>query len=145
MPNLTPSPGVSNALIIEDDAHSLFAIALILRDLEVQFKRNTTGAKSTQQAAAMTPAPDFILLDLDLPSADALAVLRKLTADPRTRTIPVIAMTDRSCSDRGALALVGGALAVLAKPFSRRQLADLIASFPVRSDAAPSTPQTHDV
>ncbi len=38
-------------------------------------------------------SPKLILLDLKLPKVDGLAVLRRLKSDPRTRVIPVVALT----------------------------------------------------
>jgi two-component system response regulator len=37
--------------------------------------------------------PKVILLDLKLPLVDGIEVLRRIKADPRTRTIPVVVMT----------------------------------------------------
>ena len=37
--------------------------------------------------------PKLILLDLKLPLVDGIEVLRRVKADPRTRTIPVIVLT----------------------------------------------------
>jgi len=37
--------------------------------------------------------PDLILLDLNLPVIDGFSVLRKIRADQRTRTIPIIVLT----------------------------------------------------
>jgi len=38
-------------------------------------------------------APKVILLDLKLPKVDGLEVLRQIKSDPRTRAIPVVALT----------------------------------------------------
>lgn len=127
-----------HALVVEDDAHSLFAISLILRDLEIQFKRNTTGAKTIQQVMAMEPLPDFILLDLNLPGADAFSILRKLATDPKTRHIPIIAIGDSNCIGLQAQAIKMGAVEFLLKPFSRRQFADLISKATGRTIQVPA-------
>ena len=43
--------------------------------------------------AARSAAPSLILMDMSLPSLDGWEATRRLKADPRTRAIPVIALT----------------------------------------------------
>ena len=42
---------------------------------------------------AIHDVPNVILLDLKLPKVDGLEVLKRIKADPRTRTIPVAVLT----------------------------------------------------
>lgn len=42
---------------------------------------------------SMSQAPRIIFLDLKLPQVTGLEVLKKLKSDPRTRSIPVVALT----------------------------------------------------
>ncbi len=42
---------------------------------------------------SMTNGPKVILLDLRLPKVDGMEVLRRIKADPRTHTIPVVVLT----------------------------------------------------
>ncbi|MHB9053073.1 MAG: response regulator [Thermoleophilia bacterium] len=49
-----------------------------------------TGAFTGREVEA---APKVILLDLKLPKVDGLEVLRRVKADERTRTVPVVVLT----------------------------------------------------
>ena len=44
----------------------------------------------------ISQAPTVILLDLKLPKLDGLGVLKRLRADERTRTLPVVVLTSSS-------------------------------------------------
>jgi two-component system, cell cycle response regulator DivK len=44
-------------------------------------------------ALACSDSPDLILMDISLPLMDGCEVTRRLKADPRTRHIPIIALT----------------------------------------------------
>lgn len=114
------------ALVVEDDAHSLVAISSILRDLGVRFKRNTTGANVTQQISEMKPPPDFILLDIDLPNGNALAIQQRILALPRLRSIPIIALADED--ERGLQRELdqAGFAAFVLKPIPRREFAEML-------------------
>ena len=60
--------------------------------------------------------PQIILLDLNLPKIDGLEVLRRIKADPRTRTIPVIVMTSSKADRDIAAAKRLGAETYIVKP-----------------------------
>ena len=70
--------------------------------------------------------PDIVLLDLNLPGLSGVEVLRRLKADPRLRSIPVVVL---SASDREgdvANAYEAGANHYLVKPLKFESFAELI-------------------
>lgn len=65
---------------------------------------------------AVADHPRLVLLDLNLPKLGGMEVLRRIKADPRTRHIPVVALT-ASRSDQAILQARGlGAAAYIVKP-----------------------------
>ena len=69
--------GVTNEIIKMDDGGR--AVEFLFREGEF--------------AAASTPMPLLILLDLNLPVLNGLQVLQRIKADERTRRIPVVMLT----------------------------------------------------
>lgn len=77
--------------------------------------------------AAREEHPDAILLDLHLPGASGWEVLRTLRDDPRTRGIPVLAVTADVREDRAEMARQAGFDGFLGKPFQVAELERLLA------------------
>lgn len=114
------------ALVVEDDAHSLVVISSILRDLGIQFKRNTTGTKVPEQSRSMNPRPDFILLDIDLCNGDAFAIKLRLQSEPMVRSIPVIAMSSLEDFPTRQRIRHAGFAGLVCKPLPRRQFGEMM-------------------
>jgi chemotaxis family two-component system response regulator Rcp1 len=83
--------------IIEDDALELFTLSNLLDQLAVHYTRNTSGADAVAQLRELEPHPDAILLDTDLPRANAFTIYDALQAEPHLNRIPVVIMAE---SDR---------------------------------------------
>ena len=64
------------------------------------------GAESVSLAA--TDPPDLILMDLNLPVMDGWEAARRLKADARTASIPVIALTAHAMNGDRERALAAG-------------------------------------
>ena len=75
---------------------------------------------------ALEEVPNLILMDIQLPKISGLDATRQLRADPRTAQTPIIAITSYALSGDERRALDAGASAYLAKPYSPRELLDLI-------------------
>ena len=67
-------------------------------------------------------SPDLILMDIALPGMDGLTLTRKLKADPRWRSIPVIALTAFAMLTDEKQARDAGCDGYMTKPIDTRQL-----------------------
>lgn len=67
-------------------------------------------------------AVDLVFLDLEMPDMDGYCAASLLTADPRTRSIPLIAMTAHTGENEIERALDCGCTGYVAKPFTREEL-----------------------
>ena len=77
-------------------------------------------------AMAVGARPDLVLMDIQLPKLSGLDATRKIRQDPRTAHIPIIVVTSFALSGDDQKALEAGASAYLAKPYSPRQMLELI-------------------
>ncbi len=107
-------------LVVEDEPASLKLAYLVL----AASGHEVTRAEAAEQALAeiVCSAPDAILLDLELPTVNGLALARLLKADPQTRHIVIIAVTCYPERYPRARALAAGCDGYLVKPIDTRQL-----------------------
>ncbi len=96
-------PNIIEVILIEDNPHDaeLALRALKKHSLANRLQLLQDGAEALDfifgagayAGREINHHPKLILLDLKLPKVDGLEVLRRLKADERTRTIPVVVMT----------------------------------------------------
>lgn len=72
--------------------------------------------------AVSQEAPELILLDVMLPGADGISILKKLKANTRTKDIPVIMVTAKGTEYEKVMGLDAGADDYVAKPFGMMEL-----------------------
>jgi len=111
-------------LYVEDNEFNRKIVRDLLAHTSYRLIEATDGEEGV--AAALQGAPNLILMDIQLPKISGLDATRRLRADPRTAQIPIIAITSYALSGDDQKALDAGASAYLAKPYSPRELLDLI-------------------
>jgi two-component system, cell cycle response regulator DivK len=108
-----PSNGRS-VLIVDDfpDNREMYADFLGFAGFTVFMAAN--GKEALDQAFANRP--DIVLMDLSLPGMDGWEATRRLKADPRTRDIPVVALTGHALAGHSQGAKEAGCDGFIAKP-----------------------------
>ena len=104
-------------LIVEDDLALSDVLTFTLR--RAGFETLVAHDGLTAVAAWQKESPDLIVLDLNLPKLDGLAVCRHIRAHDRT---PIIILSVRGDDDTIVAALELGADDYIVKPFSPSQL-----------------------
>jgi len=132
----------AHILIVEDEPAIQELIAYNLEQAGHVALRAGTAEDALQMVREALP--DMVLLDWMLPGASGIELARRLRADRRTRTVPIIMLTARS-DERDKLAgLEIGADDYLTKPFSPRELNARIKAV-LRRRAPQSTDDTVDI
>jgi two-component system cell cycle response regulator DivK len=126
-------------LLVEDNA-SNSKLARILLEREGHDVRTAADAEEALQAL-QSFVPRLILMDIQLPGMDGLTLTRKLKSDPRTRDIPVVAMTAYAMKGDESHAISAGCQGYITKPIDTRHFAADVSGYlslaATRSKAAP--------
>ena len=101
-------------LIVDDfeDNRAMYAEFLRYSGLEVVEAKD--GAEAVEKAR--TEMPDLVVMDLSLPVIDGWEATRRIKHDPRTREIPIIALTGHALEGHSQGAREAGCEGFLAKP-----------------------------
>jgi CheY-like chemotaxis protein len=122
-------------LIIDDSPANLKLLRVLL--LTEGFRVSTaTNAKEALASVAAGP-PDLVLTDVQLPDLNGLDLARRLKADPRSASVPVVAVTAYAMSGDKARALDAGCDAYVSKPIDTRALPGLLRSLLKMDGAGP--------
>ncbi len=82
-------------LLVEDNPNDaeLTERALRKSELGARLALARDGAEALEYLLSGRPRPRVVFLDLKLPKIDGIEVLRRVRADDRTRSIPVVVLT----------------------------------------------------
>ena len=120
-------------LLVEDNPDHVELILKVLQDNNVlnQVHVVTNGEKALnflyqREEYAEAPRPGLILLDIKLPRVDGTEVLRRIKADPRLESIPVVMLTSSVSEQEMVESYSRGANSYIIKPVGFEQFAKVI-------------------
>jgi two-component system cell cycle response regulator DivK len=111
-------------LYVEDNEYNLKIVRQLLARTSYRLIEAVDGQLGVE--TARRELPDLILMDIQLPKLSGLDATRMLRADPKTAAIPIIVITSFALSGDDQKAKDAGASAYLAKPYSPRELLQMI-------------------
>ncbi len=121
-------------LLVVDDDLDLQALFRMILGRNFEVSEALCGEEAT--TLARDSSPDLILLDIMLPDIDGFEVCRRLSADSRTRAIPIILVSARadllSLAEAQSLPVAD----VIRKPFAPRELLQRVNKVLQRSDVS---------
>lgn len=118
---------MSTILVVDDHPLNLELVTEILEASGHRVRQ--AGTAEDALALIGTDPPDLILMDIALPGMDGHAAVRRLKADPRTRPIPVVAVTSFAMSGDEERAYASGFDGYLSKPIGTRMLRQVVSRF----------------
>ena len=129
-------------LVVEDnEVNQLLTASVLERE---GFEVDLAGSSAQAIERLDSRKPDLILMDIQLPGMDGLALTRRLKADPATANITVIALTAHSMSGDREQTLAAGCAGYISKPIDTRTFGSQVREFlhstvptsrPARTDA----------
>jgi CheY-like chemotaxis protein len=136
---MTPPPLI---LVVEDnEVNQLLTASVLERE---GFEVDLAGSSVQAMERLGSRKPDLILMDIQLPGMDGLALTRRLKADPATANITVVALTAHAMSGDREQTLAAGCAGYISKPIDTRTFGSQVREFlhstvptsrPARTDA----------
>ena len=101
-------------LVVEDNEKNMKLFRDVLGAKGYRTLEATTGGRAVELATEHAPA--LVLMDVRLPDVDGVEALGRLRADPRTASIPVLALTAQAMHGDRERFLTAGFDGYVSKP-----------------------------
>ena len=104
-------------LVADDDKDMLDLVGASLKANDKDFSIEGAGDGEEALNKITSLAPDLLILDIMMPKLDGIEVAKRMKADERYRSIPIIMLTSRDRSEDKIEGLDAGADCYITKPF----------------------------
>ncbi len=121
-----PAFAGKTVLLADDDIRSAYALASLLKRKGLQVLTAADGTEALDLADQHREQINLILMDVMMPGLDGLEVIRRLRAQKRFATLPILALTAKAMKGDRDGCLAVGASDYLTKPIDEDQLLSLL-------------------
>jgi two-component system, cell cycle response regulator DivK len=111
-------------LIVDDNAINTELVSFLLGAAGLRVACAADAEQALLRLAGQRP--DLILMDIQMPGMDGLALTRRLKADPAMRAIPIVALTAYAMKGDEARVRAAGCDGYLAKPINVATFAEQV-------------------
>ncbi len=118
---------MSTILIVEDNEKNMKLVRDILQHKGYATLEAVTGGEGVRLAVAHRP--DLILMDIQLPDIDGIAVLREIRKYAVLDAIPVLAVSASVMPDEQQKVVTSGFDAFISKPINLKQFLETVQRF----------------
>lgn len=129
-PGLPPGLAGTRVLVAEDNPINRDLMIDILTAVGCTVIEATDGRQALNMA--QLERPDLMLLDIQLPLMDGIAVARAIRSDRNLESLPILAVSAQAMTEDIQRILDAGCDAYLAKPFTQEQFLAAVASLAAR-------------
>jgi len=120
-------------LVADDEAHILHVVSMKLRNAGYEVVTAMDGEEALDLCTA--EPPDLLITDYQMPILSGLDLCKALRKNEATRDIPAIMLTARGFDIESTEMAEAGIAAVLAKPFSPREVLERVKELLEKSTA----------
>ena len=123
---------LKTVLLVEDNEDNRIVYSTILQHFGYRVMEALNGEEGI--AKARTEQPDLILMDISIPVIDGWEATQVLKRDPKSRRIPIIALTAHALASDREKAMEVGCDSYLAKPCEPKTVVSEVERFIGRGD-----------
>ena len=115
----------NTVLLVDDDMRNVFALGNVLKNYDITVLPASNGQEGLDTLAAH-PEVDLVLMDIMMPVMDGYEAMRRIRADARWHTLPIVALTAKAMKGDRQKCLDAGASDYVTKPVDIDQLSSVL-------------------
>ncbi len=112
-------------LLVDDNVPNVFALSTILKERGMEIIKADNG-KNALEMLDMHPDIDLVLMDIMMPEMDGYEAMKRIRAQSRFKSLPVIALTAKAMKDDKQKCIDAGANDYITKPIDVDRLLSLM-------------------